>query len=172
MENKNIFAQWDSANLEGIQKDVQEAAENGKKFDEVPLGTYEVSIEKMELKSTKVDKNSDDPKKRTARPMVSVWFNIVEGKFKGQKIFMNQVIDPASEHCGLQIHNTNEFLRSLIKECENAPVVEFKSFAQYNDLIMDIHELIADSFEYSLKYGQTKKGYSTFDILKIYALED
>ena len=55
MENKNIFAQWDNAvDLEGIQKDIQEAKENGGgNFKEVPHGKYEVSIEKMELKATK-----------------------------------------------------------------------------------------------------------------------
>ena len=171
MENKNIFAQWDNAvDMEGLQKDIQEAKENGGgNFKEVPHGQYEVSIEKMELVATKVDKNSDDPKKHIARPMVSVWFNIVNGDYKGQKIFMNQVIH--GEHAGFQIHTVNEFLRSLTKDCA-VPVIEFKSYSQYANLLMDIHELIADSFEYGLKYGQTKKGFNTFEITDIFALED
>ena len=159
MENKNIFAQWDNAvDMDGLQKDIQDAAANSKgDFKEVPHGQYEVSIEKMELKATK----------KTNDPMVSVWFNIVDGEFKGQKIFMNQVITQ-----GFQIHIVNEFLRSLIQDCVDAPVVEFKSYAQYANLLMDIHELVADSFEYGLDYGQTKKGFSTFDIINVYALED
>ena len=159
MENKNIFAQWDNAvDMEGLQKDIAEAKENGGgNFKEVPHGKYEVSIEKMELKATK----------EAQKPMVSVWFNIVSGDFKGQKIFMNQVITQ-----GFQIHIINEFLRSLIEDCADAPVVEFKSYAQYNNLLMDIHELIADSFEYAVDYGQTKKGFDTFEITDIYALED
>ena len=80
---------------------------------------------------------------------------------------MNQVITQ-----GFQIHIVNEFLRSLVQDCADAPVVEFKSYAQYANLLMDIHELVADSFEYGLKYGQTKKGFDTFDIIKVYALED
>ena len=158
MENKNIFAQWDNAvDMDGLQKDIQEAAENGGgNFKEVPHGQYEVSIEKMELKATK-----------KGDPMVSVWFSIVDGEFKNQKIFMNQVITQ-----GFQIHIVNEFLRSLVQDCADAPVVEFKSYAQYANLLMDIHELVADSFEYGLKYGQTKKGFDTFEIVKIYALED
>jgi hypothetical protein len=153
----NIFAQWDNAvDMDGLQKDIQEAAANSKgNFEEVPRGTYEVSIEKMELKATK-----------KGDPMVSVWFNIVDGEFKNQKIFMNQVITQ-----GFQIHIVNEFLRSLTKNCA-VPVIEFKSYAQYANLLMDIHELIADSFEYCLKYGQTKKGFDTFEIVNIYALED
>jgi hypothetical protein len=164
MENKNIFAQWDkTVNMESLQKDIAEAKENGKgDFKEVPHGKYEVSIEKMELKATK----------KTNKPMVSVWFNIVSGDYKGQKLFMNQVIDPNSEWRGMQIHNANEFLRSLLQDCADAPVVEFITFAQYANLLMDIHELIADSFEYALDYGQTKKGFDTFEITEVYALED
>ena len=169
MENKNIFAQWDNANLEDIQKEIQDAKENngGGNFDKVPHGVYEVSVEKMEIKATKVDTNSDDPKKHYARPMVSIWFNIVDGERKGQKIFMNQVITE-----GFQIHIVNELLRSMVQDCDNVPVVEFVSYSQYNNLLMDIHEMISESFEYALDYGQTKKGFDTFNIKEVYALED
>ena len=159
MENKNIFAQWDnSVDMEGLQKDIQEAAENGGTYKEVPHGSYEVAIEKMELKATKEKKD----------PMVSIWLKIVsDGDFKGSMIFMNQVIKQ-----GFQIHIVNEFLRSLLKECADAPVVEFKNYSQYAELLMDIHEQSAESFEYGLKYGQTKKGFDTFEITEVYALED
>ena len=157
---KNIFAQWDNAvDVEGLQKDIHEAEQNGGgNFKEVPHGKYEVSIEKMELKATKEKKD----------PMVSIWMKIVsDGEFKKQLIFLNQVITQ-----GFQIHIVNEFLRSLIKECADAPVVEFKSYAQYAELLMDIHELIADQFEYAINYGQTKKGFDTFEVLEVYPLED
>lgn len=158
MENKNIYAQWDNAvDMEGLQKDIAEAKENGGgNYKEVPHGQYEVSIEKMELKATK-----------KGDPMVSVWMKICEGEFKGSLLFMNQVITQ-----GFQIHIVNEFLRSLMQDCADAPAVEFKGYAQYAELLMDIHELIADSFEYALKYGQTKKGFDTFEITDVYALED
>ena len=160
MENKNIFAQWDNAiDNEGLQKDIKEAEQNGGgNFKEVPHGKYEVSIEKMELRATKEKKD----------PMVSIWMKIVsDGEFKKSLIFMNQVITQ-----GFQIHIVNEFLRSLIKDCTDAPVVEFKSYAQYAELLMDIHELVADSFEYGIDYGQTKKGFDTFEVLEVYPLED
>lgn len=159
MEN-NIFAQWDNAvDVEGLQKDIHEAEQNGGgNFKEVPHGKYEVAIEKMELKATKEKKD----------PMVSIWMKIVsDGEFKGSLIFMNQVITQ-----GFQIHIVNEFLRSLIKDCADAPVVEFKSYAQYAELLMDIHELVADSFEYGIDYGQTKKGFDTFEVIEVYPLED
>lgn len=157
---KNIFAQWDNVvDVEGLKKDIEKAAENGGgTYKEVPHGSYEVSIEKMELKATK-EKNN---------PMVSVWMKIVsEGEYEGSMIFMNQVITQ-----GFQIHIVNEFLRSLIQKCAIAPVVEFKSYAQYANLLMDIHEQIAESFEYGLKYGQTKKGFDTFEITDVFALEN
>ena len=156
MEN-NIFEKWDSAvNMDDLQKDIQDAAKNnsGSDFKEVPHGTYDVSIEKMELKASK-----------KGDPMVSVWFNILDGEFKNSKIFMNQVIKE-----GFQIHIVNEFLRSLTKNCA-VPNVEFKSYGQYADLIMDIHEMIAEDFEYALEYGVTDKGFNTFKIKKVYALE-
>ena len=158
MENKNILAQWDKVvDTEGLQKDIQEAEQNsgGGNFKEVPHGDYEVSIEKMELKATK-----------KGDPMVSVWMKICDGEYKGSLIFMNQVITQ-----GFQIHIVNEFLRSLTKECA-VPIIEFKSYSQYAGLLMDIHELIAESFEYGVKYGQTKKGFDTFEITDIFALED
>ena len=160
MENKNIYAQWDNVvDVEGLQKDIHEAEQNsgGGNYKEVPHGKYEVAIEKMELKASKTNNN----------PMVSIWMKICDGEYKGSLIFMNQVIVQ-----GFQIHIVNEFLRSLIRECADAPTVEFKTYAQYAELLMDIHELIADSFEYALDYGVTKKGFDTFEITEIFALED
>lgn len=159
MENKNIFAQWDNAvDTEGLQKDIHEAEQNGGgNFKEVPHGKYEVSIEKMELKATKT-KND---------PMVSIWMKICNGDFEDSLIFMNQVITQ-----GFQIHIVNEFLRSLVQDCNDAPDIEFKSYSQYANLLMDVHELIADQFEYAIKYGQTKKGFDTFEVVEVYPLED
>ena len=156
----NIFEQWDkSVDMDGLQKDIAEAKNNsgGKSdFKEVPHGQYEVSIEKMELKATK-----------KGDPMVSVWMKICEGEYKNSLIFMNQVITQ-----GFQIHIVNEFLRSLIQDCADAPEVEFKSYSQYANLLMDIHELISEQFEYAIDYGVTKKGFDTFEITDVYALED
>lgn len=159
MEN-NIFAKWDKAvDMEGLKKDIQEAKENGGgNFKEVPHGKYEVAIEKMELKATK----------ETQKPIVSIWMKIVSDcEFKNSMIFMNQVITE-----GFQIHIVNEFLRSLVQDCADAPDVDFKSYSQYANLLMDIHELVAESFEYALNYSQNKKGYDTFTIDDVYALED
>lgn len=166
--NKNLFDQWDNAfDTEGLQKDIQEAAENGGNRKEIPHDKYEVAVEKMELTATKVDKTSDNPKKHKARPMVSIWFKIVsEGEHKGSMIFYNQVVEE-----GFQIHIVNELVRSMVKNCV-APTVEFKNYNQYANMLMDIHEMIADSFEYALDYSVNKKGYDVYKIKEVYALED
>jgi hypothetical protein len=145
------FSKFDKAiDVEGLQKDVQDAAENGMSFKEVPKGDYEVKIEKLEL----VESKAGDP-------MVSCWFKILSGEFEKSMIFMNQVITK-----GFQIHIANEFLRSLGTDI----LVEFKSYAQYAQLLMDIHEAIDGKLEFALKYGE-KKGFGTFEITEVFEVE-
>lgn len=94
----SIFEKWNQeVDQEKLKKEVEEAAAGSTSYEDVPVGEQEVSIEKMELVATKT----------TGKPMLSVWFNILTGAHKGQKIFMNQVITQ-----GFQIHIANEFLRS------------------------------------------------------------
>lgn len=153
----NIWDEFDKAvDTEALAKDVEEAAENGGRRD-VPHGVYEVAVNKLELvKSKKGD------------PMLTCWMKILEGEYKGSLIFMNQVVTQ-----GFQIHIANEFLRSLISECgEDAPVVEFKTYKQYNGLILDIAEAIDNNFEYRLNYDENNKGYNTFEIEEVYVLDD
>lgn len=149
---KNIWDEFDeSIDVEGLAKDVEEAAENGSSYKEVPVGTYEVAVDKLELvKSSKGD------------PMVSAWFKILAGEYKGSRIFMNQVITQ-----GFQIHIANEFLRNL----ESGINVEFKTYSQYANMLMDIMEAIDGNLEYSLTYGEGKKGYPTFEIEEVFEVE-
>lgn len=133
----------------GLQKDIQEASENGGgNYKEVPLGKYEVKVDKLELSESK-----------KGDPMVKVWFKILSGEYKNSLIFMNQVITK-----GFQIHIMNEFLKSLGVERE----IEFKSYVQYGQLLMDILEDIdSDKLEYSLIYGENK-GFNTFEIEEVF----
>lgn len=148
----NIWEKFDKViDVEGLQKDVQEASKNGANFREVPHGEYEVKIEKLEL----VESKAGDP-------MVTVWFKVLTGDYKGSMIFMNQVITK-----GFQIHIMNEFLRSL----DSGYDVEFRSYSQYGQLLMDIHEAIDGQFEYGLKYGEGKKGFNTYEIVDVYEVE-
>lgn len=100
-------------------------------------------------------------------PMLSCWMKIIDGEYKGSLIFMNQVVTQ-----GFQIHIANEFLRSLISEVEDAdkPDVIFKTYNQYNGMVMDVMELIDGNFEYLLDYGENSKGFNTFEIKEVYVL--
>lgn len=150
----NIFEKFNkNVDLEGLKHDIVDAKENGGtgEFKEVPTGTYEVEIAKMELKESK-----------KGDPMVSVWFKILEGEYKNSMLFMNQVITQ-----GFQIHLVNEFLRSLGTGID----VEFEDYAQYNDLLMDIYEEIDGQFEYGIKYSLSKKGFAEYKITDVYGVE-
>lgn len=144
------FSKFDNKfDVEGLKNDVKEAAKGGAgKREDVPYGTYEVKIDKLEL----VESSKGDP-------MVSCWMRIQEGNFKKSVIFMNQVITQ-----GFQIHIANEFLRSL----DSGVKVEFKSYSQYAQLLMDIHEAIDGQLEYLVEYDENKKGYKTFVVEEVF----
>ena len=153
------FEKFDAmVDLEGLKADIAAASDgsNSGERKEVPHGTYEVAIEKLELTTTKT----------SGKPMVTCWFRVLsEGEYLGQMIFMNQVVSQ-----GFQIHLANEFLKS-IADAPDAPKVTFESFSQYAQLIMDIAEYIDGRFEYALHYGENTKGYDTFEIEEIFELE-
>lgn len=148
-----IFDKWNkNIDVAGLQKDIAEAdQQNGSgDYKEVPDGTYEVKIEKIELKaSSKGD------------PMVSMWFRILSGDFKNSMIFINQVVTQ-----GFQISQLNRFLKSL--QAVDDDQIEFKDYSQYNDLLMDIFEEVDGTLEFLLNYGTNKKGYHTYKIEDVY----
>ena len=131
--------------IENLEKDVEKASTGDFSGEDVPYGKYEVRINKLELTQSK-----------KGDPMLSVWFQIINGNQKDRFIFMNQVVLQ-----GFQIHTANEFLRSLQTD-EN---VEFKGYAKYNILILIIYEKIMNN-EYELDYQENKKGNKTFKILQ------
>ncbi|SHF52095.1 DUF669 domain-containing protein, partial [Caloramator proteoclasticus] len=132
MASKSIFEKFDKEfDIKGLKEDLKNVASNEAEYKEVPFGTYEVKIEKMELVESK-----------TGKPMLTCWMRILEGEYKNSIIFMNQVLSTA-----YGIHTANEFLRSLDSGIE----VEFESFSQYNDLILDIHEAIDGNLEYAVE---------------------
>lgn len=147
------FSKFDQkVDLEGLKKDVADAQENGGgDFKEVPHGKYEVAITKLELGESK-----------KGDPMVRVWFKILDGEYKNSLIFMNQVITQ-----GFQIHIVNEFLRSL----ETDVAIEFESYSQFNEVLMDVFEEVEGKLEFVLDYGENK-GFNTFKIEEVFEVEE
>lgn len=148
----NLWDEFDKAiDTNGLAEDVKNSASG--QFKTVPHGEYEVSIEKMELVATKESK----------KPMVSIWFKVLsEGEYKGSLIFYNQVIEQ-----GFQVHIVNEFLRSL----DSGLDIEFKTYKQYGNLLMDVHEAISGKLEYALKFSEGKKGFSKYEITEVFEVE-
>lgn len=143
------FSKFDKmVNLDGLKNDIKAAEEHQGDYDEVPVGSYEVKIEKMELTESK-----------KGDPMFSCWFKIISEQQNGRLIFMNQIITQ-----GFQVHICNEFLRSL----DSGLNVHFDNFDQYGNLIFDILEKInEEKLEFLLEYGK-KKDFPTFKITEVF----
>lgn len=147
------YSKFDKAvDLDGLKKDIEGAKENAGNFKDVPLGSYEVSVDKMELTESK-----------KGDPMVSIWFKILTGEYKNSRLFFNQVITQ-----GFQIHIVNELLRSMDTGLEG---IEFNSYSQYGQMLMDIHEAVDGQLEFAIAYGENK-GFKTFEITEVFEVED
>lgn len=139
--------------VEGLKKDVETAASSTGEFVEVPEGDYEVKVVKIELGET------GERSKTPGMPMAKVWFEVVAGEYKGQKIFMNQMLTT-----GFGIHKMNELLESL----ETGIPVSFENFNQYNDLFAMVFDAVDGKAEFQLAYGKNNKGFSTYTIVQRY----
>lgn len=145
----NIWEKFDKTiDTTALKEDAKAAAENNQEYREVPHGTYEVKITKLELTESK-----------SKKPMMTCWMQILDGEFKGSYLFYNQVL-----HVGFGIHKANEFLRSL----ESGVDVQFENFKQFHEMLLDIHEAIDGVNEYAVTYGEDKKGFNTFEITEVF----
>ena len=152
MAEQNIFDKWNKAvDLDGLKKDMASAQQDNKEYVDVPVGTYEVKLAKAELKASK----------QTQNPMVTMWFKVVAGDYKGQTIFMNQVVTQ-----GFQLNIVNNFLRSMDTDVE----IEFVDYKQYADMLLDVAEA-CEKTEFALKYGENAKGFKTFEIVEVFDVE-
>ncbi|WP_113674543.1 DUF669 domain-containing protein [Vallitalea guaymasensis] len=165
---------WDKFNksidVESLREDILDASNNNSRR-EVPYGTYEVKIEKLELGESKSSGN----------PMVVCWMRILEGEFKNSLIFMNQ-----SVHSNYPLSIANEFIRSLDSNIVQETMDEFNQidiargkepkdrifndYVQYGNLLMDIAEEIDGQLEYVVKYGE-EKGFKTYEITEVFEVE-
>jgi len=149
---QNIWDKFDKQyNTEELAKEVKEQKENGGNFTPVPFGSYEVAVTKMELTESKAHD-----------PMVTIWFKVLNGEHKGSLIFYNQVITQA-----FQIHLVNELLRAMDTDLD----IEFVTYKQYAQLLMDVHEAIDGKLEFGLEYGEGKKGFGTYEITDVFEIE-
>ena len=136
-------------NLSDLQQDIMAAEENSRKFEPIPSGKYELSIDRLEMKETKAGNAL----------MLSAMMTILEGPCKNRKMFFNQMLNT-----GFGIHKSNEFLRSL----GTGEKVEFVDFNKYNDMIKAIEFTIHNTgLEYEIEYTRTEKDGRTYENYKI-----
>lgn len=136
-------------NLNDLKNDIKAAEESSKSFEEIVPGTYEIAVEKLEMKETK----SGDAL------MLSVCMKILDGKYKNRLIFFNQLL-----MSGFGIHKANEFLRSLDTGAE----VKFEDFVKYDELVKEIAFAINKmGLEYELEYSKNEKNGKYYDNYKI-----
>lgn len=145
------FSKYDKkTDLEGLKEDTQKAIENGGEFEEVPTGTYEVSISELELTMSKSDK-----------PMVKIWYTILSGDYENNKIFQYQLVDTGQKLA---------IIKPLLEKLTDGEIdVTFDSYSQYANLINEIKDFVEDNLlEYSLEYSENKKGFKTYRILEVF----
>ena len=149
---ENVFAKFNEMfDLSGLKTDIESAASNTGDFVEVPDGSYEVKVSKLELGQT------GEKSKNPGMPMMKVWFDILAGDYKGQKIFCNQMLTS-----GFGIHKANEMLIAL----ESGVPVSFENFEQYADVMTQVFNAIDGTGEYELAYGHNNKGFATYTIVQ------
>ena len=145
-----IFEKFNSMfDLDGLKKDIENVSTSNGDFVEVPHGDYEVKVSKIELGAT------GEKSKTPGMPMAKVWFTIVAGEYKGQKIFMNQMLTSA-----FGIHKFGEFLRSLQTDVD----IAFENFEQFAECMDQVFNEVDGKAEYALHYGKNNNGYAVYEI--------
>lgn len=143
-----------AAELAASQKEITENASGGD-YKEVPFGTYEVKVEKLECKLSKTNK-----------PMVSIWFRILAGDYENSIIFYNGIFTE-----DWMRHRVVKMLSALLDdsshEAEINLILKSGDVDEINNFCMDIHEEIDGQLEYLLEYGQ-RKGYNTYTIKEVF----
>lgn len=139
--------------LAASQKEITAAGDDN--YKEVPLGTYEVKVDKLESKYSS-----------NGNPMVCIWFKILEGDYKNSMIFYNGVFTE-----DWMRHRVVKMLSALLDdpshEAEINLILKSGDVDTINDFCMDVHEAIDGKFEYLLDYGQ-KKNYNTYNIKEVF----
>lgn len=155
---ESMFAKFNEMfNTDELKNAVEEAGASNLPKVKVPFGEYEVSVVKLE-----VGENTYEDSPTKGCPQINVWFKVLNGEFKGQRIFWSTNIAPGDQYAGLKLNKVNEVIESL----ESGIPVVFENFEQYNDLLAQILKEIDGRAEYHLAYLDNNKGYATYSILK------
>lgn len=135
------FSKFDEqVDLEKLKADAEEIVKNGGTGDypEIEAGKYHGKFEKLEIGETK-----------DHRPMLKAMFRITDAPHKNACLFLNRVIYGTKNDANM-IASALGWLETLEPSEDVGPLV-FNSYAQFNDLVLDIAEDIAE-LEYDVSY--------------------
>lgn len=161
---ENIWDKFDSEfDSEELAKDIENAADGGGDFEEVPDDTYEVKITTMELTESK-----------SGKPMVKTVMKILDGPYKGRLIFWYKVLTQAFMFSNKYKNGMNDFLTELVSGLDKPMEIRFKNWKQYHNLLLEVHEAIDGNFEYAVRKcrNEKKPEYTDYFIEEVYPLED
>ena len=116
----------------------------------------EARVESMEIKGTKADPN---------RPMLAVSFKILSGEYKNQRLFMNRVLYGTKNDKNM-IMSAIGFLDKL----DSGIPVNFTSYKQFAQLVLDIAEAIDGKLEYAVDYDDSR--FNSISIDEVFEVED
>ena len=138
------FSAFDAKMDPNLQEDVK----NAKEYEDVPDGDYIVSVDKMEVKTTKAGD----------KLMFAVQMSIKENSDgsksnqKGRKIFFNRVI---SGNRVSESWNNGKAIKSVITWLDKLGtdlVPEFVNYSDFAELVLDIFQEIQGKVELDVTY--------------------
>ena len=146
----------DKVDLNALQKEVEESS--GSDFEDVPDGTYIVSVEKMELTMTK----------ETNKPMFAVQFKIKEGEHKDRMFFFNRVVGGNKNSDKWNDGKAIKSVTTWLEKLETETVPEFFNYADFAECILDIFQEIQNKVEIEVDYAAKK--FNSVSIKEVYDL--
>lgn len=152
------FSAFDAKMDPNLQDDVK----NAKEYEDVPNGDYIVSVDKMEVKTTKAGD----------KLMFAVQMSIKENSDgsksnqKGRKIFFNRVI---SGNRVSESWNDGKAIKSVITwldKLETDLIPEFVNYSDFAELVLDIFQEIQGKVELDVTYKAS--GFNPVSINEVY----
>lgn len=141
---------------EQVKKGI-EAAKASEDYPEVPDGEYTTKIDKIELAESS----------RTGAALLKAQFRILEGDHARQCIFYSRVLT-GTKNDGFAMVQALRFLKSL--EAVNDEEVRFEGWRQFNDLVMDINDIVFDdNMRFLVDYVTDEKNpkYKTVSVVMV-----
>lgn len=120
-----------------INKELEDIKDNGglgNNNSELPAGDYTVALEKMVIGECSLNSKS------AGAPLLKVDMKVVNGEGKGRHMFMNKVLYAANPTEKWNTAKAIAQMVSWLKTLNSGLDVVFKTYEQFEDLVMDIAE--------------------------------